>query len=79
MISPRWLPDLGALPRDLRKQVASIVRDIERNLEPDGIFKRALPPPFKPGTIVAVANGPSVRYSIEAEGLRLYRVQVVDP
>lgn len=58
--------------------VAAIVRDIERAPEPDGVDKRALPPPFKPGTIAAVAYGLSVRYSIEGDGLRFYRVQVVD-
>jgi hypothetical protein len=78
VFGPRWLPDLGALPRDLRRHVAAIVRDIERNPEPDGIYKRALPPPFKPGTISAVAHGLSVRYSIEVDGLRFYRVQIVD-
>jgi hypothetical protein len=78
VFGPRWLPDLGALPQDLRKHVAAMVRDIERNPEPDGIYKRALPPPFRPGTIAAVSHGLSVRYSIEAEGLCFYRVQVVD-
>ncbi len=78
VFGPRWLADLGELPRDLRRHVAAIVRDVERDPEPDGTYKRALPPPFKPGTIAAVARGHSVRYSIEPDGLRFYRVQVVD-
>jgi hypothetical protein len=72
------LPDVGALPRDLRKHVVAIVRDIERDPEPDGIYKRLLPPPFKPGTIAAVAHGLAIRYSIEPAGLHFYRVQIVD-
>jgi len=78
VFGPLYLRDVAGLPRDLRGRVAEIVRDIERSPEPDGIYKRALPPPFKPGTIAAVAHGLSVRYSIEADGLRFYRVQVVD-
>ena len=78
VFGPLWLPDLGALPRDLRKHVAAIVRDVECNPAPDGSYKRSLPPPFKPGTIAAFAHSLSVRYSIEADGLHFYRVQIVD-
>ena len=78
VFGPLYLRDVAALPRDLRERVAEIVRDIERSPEPDGIYKRAFPPPFRPGTIVATAHGLAVRYSLEPDGLHFYRVQIVD-
>ena len=60
-------------------RAAGIIREIEANPQPDGVFKRAAPPPFKTGTIVAVARGLAVRYAIESGGLRFYRVQVIVP
>jgi hypothetical protein len=60
-------------------RAAAMVREIEASPLPDGVFKRAAPPPFKSGTIVAIARRLAVRYAIEADGLRFYRVQLVDP
>lgn len=59
-------------------RAAAMVREIEANPEPDGILKRVAGPPFKAGTIVAVARGLAVRYAIDPGGLRFYRVQVID-
>jgi len=56
-----------------------MVREIEANPQPDGVFKRVAPPPFKAGTVVAIARGLAVRYAIDSGGLRFYRVQVVAP
>jgi len=56
-----------------------MVREIEASPHADGVFKRAAPPPFKAGTIVAVARGLAVRYAIDAGGLRFYRVQLIGP
>ena len=56
-----------------------MVREIETNPEPDGVFKRPAPAPFKAGTIVAAASGLAIRYAIDRDGLRFYRVQRLDP
>ena len=56
-----------------------MVREIEASPQPDGVFKRAAPPPFKVGTVVASSRGLAVRYAIDSGGLRFYRVQLVDP
>jgi len=79
LFGPVYVADLRALPRDLRVRAAAMVREIEANPQPDGVFKRAAPPPFKTGTIVAIARRLAVRYAIDAGGLRFYRVQIVDP
>jgi hypothetical protein len=79
LFGPVYLADLRALPRELRVRAAAMVREIEANPQPDGVFKRAAPPPFKTGTIVAIARRLAVRYAIDADGLRFYRVQIVDP
>lgn len=79
LFGPVYLADLRALPQSLRIRAAAIVREIEANPEPDGVFKRAAPPPFKAGTIVAIAHRLAVRYALDAGGLRFYRVQIVDP
>ncbi len=55
-----------------------MVREIEASPEPDGVFKRPAPPPFKAGTIVAIARGLAVRYAIDSGGVRFYRIQIVD-
>ena len=55
------------------------MREIEANPQPDGVFKRLAPSPFKAGTIVAVASGLAIRYAIDRDGLRFYRVQRLDP
>lgn len=78
LYGPLFLVDLRALPRDVRLRALAIVREIEASPEPDGVFKREAPLPFKPGTIVAVSGGLAVRYASDAGGLRFYRVQVVD-
>jgi hypothetical protein len=78
LFGPVYLSDLRALPKQFRMRAAAMVREIEANPEPDGVFKRGAPPPFKAGTIVAVARGLAVRYAIEPGGLRFYRVQVID-
>jgi len=75
---PVYLVDLRARPRELRVRAAAMVREIETDPQPDGVFKRAAPPPFKTGTIVAIARRLAVRYAIDADGLRFYRVQIVD-
>jgi hypothetical protein len=67
------------LSKALRVRAAAMVREIEANPQPDGVFKRVAPPPFKAGTIVAIARRLAVRYAIDTGGLRFYRVQVVDP
>jgi hypothetical protein len=54
-----------------------MVREIEASPEPDGVFKRPAPAPFKAGTIVAIARGLAVRYAIDSGGVRFYRVQIV--
>lgn len=79
VFGPVYLADLRALPKQLRMRAARMIREIEANPQPDGIFKRAAPPPFKAGTIVAIARGLAVRYAIDSGGLRFYRVQLVDP
>jgi hypothetical protein len=76
---PVYLVDLRALPRRARQRAAAIVREIEANPEPDGVFKRPGPAPFRAGTIVAVASGLAIRYAIDRDGLRFYRVQRLDP
>lgn len=73
-----YLTDLRALPRSFRLHAAVMVREIEANPEPDGVFERAAPPPFKAGTVVAISRGLAVRYAIDAGGLRFYRVQLID-
>ena len=75
---PVYLTDLRALPRPLRLRAAAMVREIEANPAPDGVFKRVAPPPFKAGTIVAIARGLAVRHAIDSDGLRFYRVQPVE-
>jgi hypothetical protein len=79
LFGPVYLADLRALPRELRVRAAAMVGEIEANPQPDGVFKRAAPPPFKTGTIVAIARRLAGRYAIDADGLRFYRVQIVDP
>jgi hypothetical protein len=78
VFGPVYLVDLRALPRRTRQRAAAIVREIEANPEPDGIFKRSAPAPFKAGTIVGVASGLAIRYAIDSNGLRFYRVQRLD-
>ncbi len=79
IFGPVYLTDLRALPKPFRIRAAAMVREIEANPLPDGVFKRTAPPPFKPGTVVAIARGLAVRYAIDSGGLRFYRVQLVDP
>lgn len=78
VFGPVWLPDMRALPKDERKRVAAIVRSIEADPQADGAHKRPAPSPFKSGTFVAIYSGLAVRYALEAEGLRFYRVQRVE-
>jgi hypothetical protein len=78
LFGPVYLSDLRVLPRSLRLRAAAMVREIEANPEPDGFFKRAAPPPFKAGTIVAISRGLAVRYAIKSGELRFYRVQIAD-
>ena len=78
VFGPVYLVDLRALPPQLRVRASRMVREIEANPQPDGVFKRAAPPPFKTGTIVAISRGLAVRYAIDSGGLRFYRVQIVD-
>ena len=76
---PVYLADLRALPRHLRVRAAAMVREVEASPQPDGVFKRVAPAPFKAGTVVAIAHGLAVRYAIEPDGLRFHRVQRVIP
>jgi hypothetical protein len=78
IFGPVYLVDLRALPKQFRIRAAAMVREIEANPQPDGVFKRAAPPPFKAGTIVAIARGLAMRYAIDSGGLRFYRVQIID-
>jgi hypothetical protein len=73
------MADLRARSKELRVRAAAMVREIEANPHPDGVFRRVAPPPFKTGTVVAIARRLAVRYAIDSDGLRFYRVQVVDP
>lgn len=77
LFGPVYCADVRALPRHLRARAAAMVREIEANPQPDGVFKRVAPPPFKAGTVVAMAHGLAVRYAIESDGLRFHRVQRV--
>lgn len=77
IFGPVYLVDLRALPKPLRLRAAAMVREIEASPEPDGVFKRPAPAPFKAGTIVAIARGLAVRYAIDSGGVRFYRVQIV--
>jgi hypothetical protein len=79
VFGPVYLVDLRALPRRTRQRVAAMVREIEASPEPDGVFKRLAPAPFRAGTLVAVASGLAIRYTIDRDGLRFYRVQRLDP
>ncbi len=78
VFGPIWLSDMRALTKSERARVAAIVRAIEADPQPDGVQKRAAPSPFKTGTFVAIYSGLAVRYAIEAEALRFYRVQRVE-
>ena len=78
VFGPVWLSDMRALTKEQRARVASIVRAIEANPHPDGVHKRPAPSPFKSGTVVAIYARLAVRYAIEVDGLRFYRVQRVD-
>jgi hypothetical protein len=75
--TPLYLADLRAIPRNLRARIASIIRAIEADPQPDGVSRRNAPPPFKPGTIVAVVDGFAIRYTIDVQGLQFFRVQIV--
>jgi hypothetical protein len=77
IFGPVYLADLRALPKRLRVRAAAMVREIEASPDPDGFFKRRAPAPFKAGTIIAVAQGIAIRYAIDHDGLRFYRVQVI--
>lgn len=50
VFGPVYLADLRALSRQLRVRAAGMVREIEASPEPDGVFKRHAPAPFKAGT-----------------------------
>jgi hypothetical protein len=78
VFGPVWLSDMRVLSKEQRARVASVVRTIEADPHPDGEHKRAAPSPFKSGTLVAIYVGLAVRYAIEADGLRFYRVQRVE-
>lgn len=78
LFGPVYLVDLRALPKHLRRRAGAMVREIEASPQPDGVFKRPAPPPFKAGTIVAISRGLAMRYAVEPDGLRFYRVQLVD-
>jgi hypothetical protein len=78
IFGPVYLADLRVLPKRLRLRAAAMVRELEASPEPDGVFKRLAPAPFKAGTIVAVAHGLAIRYAIGGDGLRFYRVQVLN-
>lgn len=78
VFGPVWLPDMRGLTKDERKRVAAIVRSVEADPQPDGVHKRPAPSPFRAGTLVAMYSGLAVRYVIEGEGLRFYRVQRVE-
>jgi hypothetical protein len=79
LFGPVYLTDLRALSARQRLRAAAMVREIEASPQPDGDFKRMAPPPFKAGTIVAVSRGLAVRYAIDSDGLRFYRVQILSP
>jgi hypothetical protein len=79
VFGPVYLADIRALPRHLRVRATAMVREIETNPQPDGVFKRVAPLPFKAGTVVAMAHGLAVRYAIEPDGLRFHRVLRVGP
>ena len=79
IFGPVYLADLRALPKRHRLRAAIMVREIETNPEPDGLYKRPAPAPFKAGTIIAVAHGLAIRYAIDRHGIRFYRVQVIAP
>ena len=66
---------MRALTKSERARVVAIVRTIEAAPQPDGQHKRPAPPPFKAGTFVAVYSRLAVRYAIDADGIRFYRVQ----
>lgn len=73
---PLVLADLRALPPDLRRRAITAMRSIERRPEPDGLTRRELPVPFRPGTLGASIDGFAIRYLHTADGVEFLRVQI---
>lgn len=74
---PQVLADLRAFSVELRQRAIAAMRSIERRPEPDGITRRELPVPFKPGTLGASIDGFAIRYVRTSDGVEFIRVQLI--
>jgi hypothetical protein len=74
---PQMIADLRAFPLDLRRRAIAAVRSVERRPEPDGVTRRELPVPFRPGTLGASIDGFAIRYLRTTDGIELVRIQLV--
>ena len=74
---PQVLADLRNLSPDLRRRAIMAIHAVERRPEPDGITRRELPVPFRPGTLGASIDGFAIRYLCTADGVEFLRVQLV--
>ena len=74
---PHVLADLRGFPSDLRHRAIAAIRSVERRPDPDGISRRELPVPFRPGTLGASIDGFVVRYLRTADGIEVLRIQLV--
>ena len=74
---PQVLADLRGFPSDLRHRAIAAIRSVERRPEPDGITRRELPVPFRPGTLGASIDGFAIRYLRTADGVEFVRIQLI--
>jgi hypothetical protein len=74
---PQLLADLRGFSPDLRRRAIAAIRSVERRPEPDGLTRRELPVPFRPGTLGASIDGFVVRYLHTADGVEILRIQLV--
>jgi hypothetical protein len=65
------------LPLDLRRRAIAAIRSVGRRPEPDGITRRELPVPFRPGTLGASIDGFAIRYLRTVDGIEFLRIRLV--
>lgn len=71
-----FLADLRDFSPALRAEARETLQWLRRNPEPDGVTRRAAPPPFKPDTLIAIRGRLAIRYKRDALGLVFIRIQV---
>ena len=67
---------LQALDRTQRAQALAAIRSLMASPDVDGVVKRALPPPYRPGTRGGDINGFHVIYTVQGEILLIHNISL---